>query len=79
MAQPHSQGDGRTRFFANGLWVAAALIVVAGFLLRSLSSMLGHAELRLSGIVVMAIGILLAVVGWIGERIADWRRSRAIH
>jgi hypothetical protein len=78
MAQQQSQGGDRGRFFANGLWVAAALIVVAGFLLRSLSSILGHAELRLAGIIVIAIGILLAVIGWIGERVADRRRGRAM-
>jgi len=77
MSNRQAESRGPDRLFANGLWIAAALLVVAGFLLRTMASMLGHAELRFAGVVVIAIGILLAVIGWIGERLADRRRSRA--
>ena len=78
MAQHRTEGEGGERLFANGLWVAAALIVVAGFLLRSLSSVIGHRELRLAGIIVIGIGIVLAVIGWIGERLAGRRAARKV-
>lgn len=60
---------------AHGLWIAAAAIVVAGFVLRILASLLGVVELRFTGIAAIALGIGLAGLGWISERLAARRVS----
>ncbi len=54
------------------LWIAAGAIVLIGFVLRSLGSYLGR-EFRYTGIVVIAIGALVAVIAWADER---WGRAR---
>ncbi|HUZ75605.1 MAG TPA: hypothetical protein VMU87_21680 [Stellaceae bacterium] len=66
--------DRRRRPLVSGLWIAAAATVVAGFVVRALSSFLGRADLRVAGIALIAIGIAAAVLGWLGERIVA-RRS----
>jgi hypothetical protein len=69
MAQHETDRDGRReRLFVNGLWVTSAAVVVAGFFLRSLSSLFGRADLRFSGIVLIALGVSLAGLSWVGER-----------
>jgi len=52
------------------LWIAAGVIVLIGFVLRPLGSYLGH-EFRYTGIVVIAIGAIVAVIAWADER---WSR-----
>jgi hypothetical protein len=53
---------------ASGLWVGAAAIVIAGFVLRMFAGLLGLPQLRFTGIAAIAIGLALAVLGWISER-----------
>jgi type IV secretory pathway VirB2 component (pilin) len=65
----------RDRMFESVLWIPAALLVVLGFILRSLSTVLGHPGLRLTGIVVIGIAILFAVMSWISDRISAARRT----
>jgi len=74
MAQRETQREGtRDRRFVNVLWIAAAVIVVSGFVLRSLSTFTGRGDVRVGGIVLIAIGLGVAVLGWIGERIVAGR------
>jgi hypothetical protein len=54
------------------LWIAAGVIVLVGFVLRPLGSYLGR-ELRYSGIVVIALGAIVAVIAWADER---WGRAK---
>lgn len=70
--QPASRRD---RLLVNGLWVAAAAFLIAGFILRSLSSFAGRADIRIGGVVLIAIGSVVAVVAWIGERVTARRLS----
>jgi hypothetical protein len=74
MSHYQAQSDRRRdRLVVNALWVAAAIIVVAGFIVRSLSTFMGDADFRVGGVVLIAIGIAVAVLGWIGERIVAHR------
>ncbi len=76
MAQSDIGGnDGKERFLVNWLWVGAAAIVVAGFVLRVLASILGRADLRFVGIVIIGIGVIVGGLGWVGERFAARRPS----
>ncbi len=54
------------------LWIAAGVIVLIGFVLRPLGRYFGH-EFRYTGIVVIAIGAIFAVVAWADER---WSRPK---
>ena len=63
----------RDRLLVNALWVAAAVTVVSGFIVRSLSTFMGRADFRMGGIVLIAVGVAVAVLGWIGERIVARR------
>lgn len=74
MSHYDTQRDRRhERQLVNALWVAAAVIVVIGFIVRSLSTFLGRADFRMGGVVLIAVGIAVAVLGWIGERIVARR------
>ncbi len=74
MAQHGSDRDQRNeRALVNALWIAAAVIVVCGFVVRSLSTLMGRADFRFGGVVLIGIGIGIAVLGWIGERIVARR------
>ena len=53
------------------LWIAAGIIVFIGFVLRPLGSFFGR-ELRYTGIIVIAIGAVVAVIAWLDER---WNRG----
>ena len=69
MSRRDLRGDGRTdRLLTNWLWLAAAAMVVAGFLLRILASLMSRAELRLTGVVIIGVGIGVAALGWLSER-----------
>jgi hypothetical protein len=70
MAQRHNAvAARRERLLVNGLWVTAAIIVLAGFAMRVLASLVNHPSLRLIGVVVIACGLVVAVVGWLSERL----------
>ena len=52
------------------LWITAGVIVLIGFILRPLGSYLGR-ELRYTGIAVIALGAVVALIAWADER---WTR-----
>ena len=54
------------------LWIAAGMIVLVGFILRPLGSYFGR-ELRYTGIALIAIGAIVALVAWADER---WTRAK---
>ncbi len=57
------------------LWIAAGVIVLTGFILRPLGSYLGR-EFRYTGIVVIAIGAVVAVIAWADERWNSVRKGK---
>jgi hypothetical protein len=52
----------------NGLWIAAATCVVAGFALRLLASLLTRTDLRIVGVALLALGAVVGVISWVSER-----------
>ena len=60
----------KSNLWPSRLWIAAGVIVLIGFVLRPLGSYLGH-QLRYTGIAVIAIGAIVAVIAWADER---WSR-----
>jgi hypothetical protein len=76
MAQDRTNNNARKeRMVVNWLWIIAAGSCVAGFMLRTLSSVLARADLRITGIALIAIGLAIAVLGWVGERIITRRAN----
>jgi hypothetical protein len=69
---------GKDRLLVIWLWVAAAAAVSAGFILRVVASILSRPDLRLTGVVVIAVGIVAGGLGWLGERLAARPRSRRL-
>lgn len=63
----------RNRILLERLWIAAGLVVLVGFVLRPLGSFFGRPEIRHLGIAVIAIGIVIAVLGWCAEKVANRR------
>ena len=63
----------KTSLWPSRLWIAAGLLVLAGFILRPLGSYFGH-EFRYTGIALIAIGAIVAVIAWADER---WSSSRS--
>jgi hypothetical protein len=63
---------GKSRVFPGGLWIAAGAIALVGFILRPLGSYFGR-ELRYTAIAVIALGLVVAVVAWLGER---WSQAK---
>ena len=61
----------KTSRWPSRLWFAAGMFVLAGFILRPLGSYLGH-EFRYTGIILIAIGAIVAVIAWADER---WNRA----
>jgi hypothetical protein len=56
----------------SSLWLASGAIVLAGFVLRPLGTYFGR-ELRYTGIAVIAIGLVVAVIAWLTER---WSQAK---
>jgi hypothetical protein len=56
----------------SGLWLASGALVLAGFILRPLGTYFGR-ELRYTGIAVIAIGLVVAVIAWLSER---WSQAK---
>jgi hypothetical protein len=74
---PGAFDNGRQRVLVNGLWLGAALIVTVGFVLRIAASVLERSDLRLTGVVMIAVGIVVGCLGWLSERLAArLRRAR---
>lgn len=65
----------RERVFVNVLWTAAGLCVAIGFLLRPLGRFFAGPDLRLVASIVIAVGLVLAVLGWIGEVVIERKKS----
>ena len=55
-----------------GLWIASGVIVLTGFILRPLGSYLGR-EFRYTGIAMIALGLVVAVIAWLSER---WSQTK---
>ncbi len=64
------------RLFLSGLWVAAAVAVVAGFLLRLLASFTHQLDIRFGGIALIALGLLFAMLAAAAESFARRRIHR---
>ncbi|HXP77553.1 MAG TPA: hypothetical protein VN823_25695 [Stellaceae bacterium] len=62
----------KARILPSALWIASGLIVLAGFILRPLGSYFGR-ELRYTGIAVIALGLVVAVIAWLTER---WSQAK---
>lgn len=62
----------KTSLWPSRLWIAAGMLVLAGFILRPLGSYFGR-EVRFTGIAMIAIGAVVAVIAWADER---WNRPR---
>jgi len=54
------------------LWIASGGIILVGFILRPLGSYFGR-EFRYTGIAVIALGLVVAIVAWLTER---WIQTR---
>lgn len=67
----------KPRRFVAGLWSASVVIVVAGFLLRAFGSFFHHPQLRVTGVALIACGLIAAALGWIGEKFLRRRSGRA--
>jgi hypothetical protein len=73
MADRHVASTRRKgRVLPSGLWIASGAIALVGFILRPLGSYFGR-EFRYTGIAVIAIGLVVAVVAWLSER---WSRAK---
>jgi hypothetical protein len=73
MADRRVDSTGRkSRVFPGGLWIASGGIVLLGFILRPLGSYFGR-ELRHTGIAVIALGLVVAVIAWLAER---WSQAK---
>jgi Flp pilus assembly protein protease CpaA len=72
-----SRGNRKERLFVTGLWLASGVVVVAGFLLRPLARFLGGPDLRLLGVIVIAVGVVLGICGWVGEKIIENGRQKS--
>ena len=73
MTNPEAPATRRkNNLWPSRLWIAAGLIVLIGFILRPLGSYLGR-ELRYTGIVVIAVGAVVALIAWADER---WSRPK---
>lgn len=62
----------KTSLWPSRLWIAAGMLVLAGFILRPLGSYFGR-EVRFTGIAMIAIGAVVAVIAWADER---WNRPK---
>ena len=63
----------KPRVLPGGLWIASGAIVLTGFILRPLGTYFGR-ELRYTGIAVIALGLVVAVVAWLAER---WSQTKS--
>ena len=63
----------RNRILLERLWIAAGLVVLVGFVLRPIGSFFGRPDIRVLGITVIAVGVVIAVVGWLAEKHANRR------
>ena len=64
-------GTGGGRVFLDWLWLGSGFILLAGLSLRVCAGFLSSPQLRLFGIALLALGVLLAVLAWIGEKLSS--------
>jgi hypothetical protein len=57
------------RSLVTALWIVAASIFITGCVLRVLASAVIGYHLRITGVAFIAIGLAVAVLGWVGERV----------
>ena len=73
MADRHIDSTRRKpRALPGTLWIASGSTVLVGFILRPLGSYFGR-EIRYTGIAVVALGLVIAIVAWLTER---WIQAR---
>lgn len=73
MADRHIDPPGRkSTTLPAALWIASGTIAFAGFIVRPLGSYFGR-ELRYTGIAMIALGLVVAVIAWLTER---WSQVR---
>ena len=65
----------KERWLVTGLWGSSVLIVVAGFVLRAFGSFLHRPDLRVAGVAFIACGLVVAVLGWLSEKLANSKPS----
>ena len=68
------RGGGRRMAIPGGVAIVAALIVVAGFAMRMAGTFLSRAELRFAGVALIAVGVGVAVLGWLADKLIHARR-----
>jgi len=75
MARPGVQGTERNeRLLPGGLWTAAGLTLLLGIFLRLAGGIFASGNVRLAGVLALGIGVLLAVLGWLGDKLRGNRR-----
>jgi len=62
-------GSGGGRVFLDWLWLGSGFILLAGLGLRVCAGFIGSPHLRLFGIAMLALGVILAVIAWLGEKL----------
>ncbi|HXP12703.1 MAG TPA: hypothetical protein VN795_03515 [Stellaceae bacterium] len=72
----HRQRSRKERLFTGGLWLAAAVAVVAGFALRILASFTHRLDIRFGGIALIALGLLFAMLAAAVESFISRRMGR---
>jgi hypothetical protein len=68
MVQRNPSGKDRRERVVIFLWTGAATIFVAGAALRVIASLFTRGDLRVTGVLLMAVAPLIGGIGWIGER-----------
>jgi len=66
----------KERLFTGGLWLAAAVAVVAGFALRILASFMHRLDIRFDSVALIALGLLLAMLAAAVESFVSRRMHR---
>ena len=68
-------GSGSGRALLDWLWLGSGFVLLIGLSLRVCAGLLHNPHLRLTGIALLALGVLLAVFAWLGERLASDPKS----
>jgi hypothetical protein len=66
---------GGQRWLVTGLWGASVLFVIIGFIVRAFGSFLHRHDLRVTGVVFIACGLVVAGMGWVSEKLASTKPS----
>jgi hypothetical protein len=63
-------GSGGGRAFLDWLWLGSGFILLTGLTLRVCAGLFASQQVRFTGIAMLALGVLLAVLAWVGERVS---------